>query len=69
MENSFFKNNSIKSFFYFFAKLSIPAIFISAMPDKVNGFERKVEYISSKGSLEQISSILHARAIMCLILG
>ena len=45
------------------------AIFISAIPGKINGFERTVEYISSKGIPEPISSILLVGAIICLILG
>ena len=69
MENSFLKNKSIKSFLDFFSRLSISAIFISAIPGKIKDFERTVEYISSKGIPEQISSILLLGAIICLILG
>ena len=58
MKNSFLKNKSIKSFLDFFSRVSISAIFISAIPGKINNFERTVEYISSKGIPEQISSIL-----------
>jgi len=58
MKNSFFKNKSFKSFLDFFSRLSISAIFISAIPGKINDFERTVEYISSKGIPEPISSIL-----------
>ena len=36
---------------------------------KINDFERTVEYISSKGIPEAISSILLVGAIICLILG
>ena len=69
MKNSILKNKSIKSFLDFFSKLSISAIFISAIPGKINNFERTVEYISSKGIPEPISSILLVGAIICLILG
>ena len=69
MENSFLKNKSIKSFLDFFSRVSISAIFISAIPGKINGFERTVEYISSKGIPDPIASILLVGAIICLILG
>ena len=69
MKNSFFSNKSIKSFLDFFSRVSISAIFISAIPGKINNFERTVEYISSKGIPDPISSILLVGAIICLILG
>ena len=69
MKNSFLKNKSIKYFLDFFSRVSISAIFITAIPGKINDFERTVEYISSKGIPEQISSILLVGAIVCLILG
>ena len=69
MKNSILRNKSIKSFLDFFSRVSISAIFISAIPGKLNGFERTVEYISSKGIPEPISSILLVGAIICLILG
>jgi len=69
MKNSFLKNKSIKSSLDFFSRISISAIFISAIPGKINDFERTVEYISSKGITEPISSILLIAAIICLILG
>ena len=69
MKNSVFKNKRIKSFLDFFSRISISAIFISAIPGKINGFERTVEYISSKGIPDPISSILLIGAIICLILG
>ena len=69
MKSSFLKNKRIKYFLYFFSRVSISAIFISAIPDKINNFERTVEYISSKGIPETISSILLVGAIICLILG
>ena len=69
MKNSFLKNKRIQSFLDFFSRVSISAIFISAIPVKVNGFEQTVEYISSKGIPEPISSILLVGAIICLILG
>ena len=43
MKNSIFKNKSIKSFLDFFSRVSISAIFISAIPGKINSFERTVE--------------------------
>ena len=64
-----FKSKSIKSFLDFLSRVSISAIFISAIPGKINGFERTVEYISSKGIPEPIASILLVGAIICLILG
>jgi len=69
MKNSILRNKSIKSFLDFFSRVSISAIFISAIPGKVNGFERTVDYISSKGIPNPISSILLVGAILCLILG
>jgi len=69
MKNSILRNKSIKSFLDFFSRVSISAIFISAIPGKVSGFEQTVEYISSKGIPEPISSILLVGAIICLILG
>ena len=69
MMNSFLKNRSTKSFLDFFTRLLISAIFISDIPSKIYGFERTVEYISSKGIHETISSILLVVAIICLILG
>ena len=69
MKHSILKNKSIKSFLDFFARVSITAIFISAIPGKINGFEKTVEYISSRGIPDPISSILLIGAIICLILG
>ena len=69
MKISFLINKSIKSFLDFFSRVSISAIFISAIPGKINNFERTVEYISSKGIPEPISSFLLVGAIICLILG
>ncbi|MDC3046163.1 DoxX family membrane protein [Prochlorococcus sp. AH-736-A20] len=43
-------------------------MFISAIPGKINDFERTVEYISSKGIPEPISSIFLVGAIICIIL-
>ncbi len=68
-EKNLKENKSIKSFLDFFSRLSISAIFISAIPGKINDFEITVEYISSKGIPEVISSILLVGAIICLILG
>ena len=69
MKNSFLKNKSIQSFLDFFSRVLISAIFITAIPRKIFGFERTVEYISSKGIPYPISSILLVGAIICLILG
>ena len=69
MKNSIFTNKKIKSFLDFFSRVSISAIFISAIPSKINGFERTVEYISAKGIPYPISSILLVGAIICLIFG
>ena len=69
MKNLIFKNKSIKSLLDFFSRVAISAIFISAIPGKINGFERTVEYISSKGIPDPIASILLGGAIICLILG
>ena len=69
MKNSLFKNKGIKSLLDFFSRVAISAIFISAIPVKINDFARTVEYISSKGIPEPISSILLVGAIVCLILG
>ena len=69
MKNFNLRNKRIKSFLDFFARVSISAIFISAIPSKINGFERTVEYISSKGIPDPISSILLVGAIISLILG
>ncbi|MBO8234406.1 DoxX family protein [Prochlorococcus marinus XMU1419] len=63
------KNKGVKSFLDFFSRVSISAIFISAIPGKINGFEKTVEYIASKGIPDPISSILLVGAIICLILG
>ena len=69
MKNPFFKSKSIQSFLDFISRVSISAIFISAIPGKINNFERTVEYISSKGIPDQISSFLLVGAIICLVLG
>ena len=69
MKNSIYKNKGIKSFFDFFSRVSISAIFISAIPGKITDFERTVDYINSKGIPEPISSVLLIGAIICLILG
>ena len=69
MRNTISKSKGIKSFLDFFSRLSISAIFISAIPGKINDFERTVEYISSKGIPDPIASILLVGAIICLILG
>ena len=69
MKNSIYKNKGIKSFLDFFSRVSISAIFISAIPGKITDFERTVDYINLKGIPEPISSVLLIGAIICLILG
>ena len=69
MKNSILKYKRIKSFLDFFSRVAISAIFISAIPSKISGFERTVEYISSKGIPDPISSVLLVGAIICLTLG
>ena len=69
MKNTIFANKSFKSFLDFFSRVAISTIFISAIPGKINGFERTVEYISSKGIPDPIASVLLVGAIICLILG
>ena len=69
MKNPFLKNRSIKSFLDFVSRLLISAIFISDVPPKIYGFGKTVEYISSKGIPDPISSILLVGSIICLILG
>ena len=69
MKNLIYKNKGIKSFLDFFSRVSISAIFISAIPGKITDFKRTVDYITSKGIPEPISSVLLVGAIICLILG
>ena len=69
MKIYFLKNKFIYTFLDFFARVSISAIFISAIPDKVNNFEKTVEYISSIGIPDPIASILLVGAVVCLTLG
>jgi len=67
MKKSFLKNKRIKSFLDFFSRVSISAIFISAIPGKIKNFERTVEFFSAKGIPEPISSILLVGVILYLI--
>ena len=69
MKFSIIKNKGIKSFLDFIARVAISAIFISTIPGKITGFERKVEFISSQGIPYPIASVLLVGAIICLILG
>jgi len=69
MKYSISKNKSIKSFLDFFSRVLISSIFISAIPGKINDFERTVEFISSKGFPDPIASILLVGAVICLIMG
>ena len=69
MKNISLKNKGIKIFLDFLARVAISVIFISAIPGKIVGFGRTVEYISSKGIPDPIASILLVGAIICLTLG
>ena len=69
MKNIIFKSKLIKSFLDFFSRLAISAIFISAIPSKINRFGKTVEYISAKGIPDPIASVLLVGAIICLIFG
>ena len=69
MKSSIFKNKGIKTFFDFFARVAISSIFISAIPNKITGFEKTVEYVSSKVIPDPIASILLVGAIICLTVG
>ena len=69
MKNLIFRNKGTKSLLDFFSRVAISAIFISAIPGKINGFERTVEYITSKGIPDPVASFLLVGAIICLILG
>ena len=69
MKSITLKNRGIKTFLDFLARVAISAIFISAIPGKITGFGRTVEYISSKGIPDPIASILLVGAIICLTLG
>ena len=63
------RNKSAKTFLDFIARVAISSIFISAIPGKLTGFSKTVEYISSKGIPDPFASILLVGAIICLILG
>ena len=69
MKSITLNNKGIKTILDFLARVAISAIFISAIPGKIAGFERTVVYISSKGIPDPISSILLVGAIICLTLG
>jgi len=69
MKSITLKNKGIQTFLDFLARVAISAIFISAIPGKIAGFGRTVEYISSKGIPDPIASILLVGAIICLTLG
>ena len=63
------KKKIVKDFLDFISRLAISSIFIWAIPGKITGFGKTVEYISSKGIPEPISSVLLVWAIICLTLG
>ena len=69
MKNTIFKNKSFNFFLDFLSRVAISAIFISAIPKHLIGFEESVEYIYSKGIYDPIASILLVGAIICLTLG
>ena len=69
MKGIIFKEKKFKTFLDFIARLALSSIFIYAIPGKITGFVKTVEYISSKGIPNQISSILLVGAIICLTLG
>ena len=69
MKSTTLKNKHIKTIFDFLARVAISAIFISAIPGKIMGFGKTVEYISSKGIPNPIASILLVGAIVCFTLG
>ena len=69
MKSITLKNKDIKTFLDFLARVAISAIFISAIPGKIAGFGKTVEYISSKGIPDPIASILLVGAIIYLTLG
>ena len=69
MKSITLKNKGIKTFLDFLARVAISAIFISVIPEKITGFGKTAEYISSKGIPDPIASILLVGAIICLTLG
>ena len=69
MKGIILKEKKFKTFLDFIARLALSSIFIYAIPGKITGFVKTVEYISSKGIPNQISSILLVGAIICLTLG
>ena len=69
MKDLTIRNKSTKNFLDFIARVAISSIFISAIPGKLTGFSKTVEYISSKGIPDPIASILLVGAIICLVLG
>ena len=69
MKKPILKNKSFKSFLDFISRVAISAIFISAIPRKIIGFESTVDYITTKGIPDPIASVLLIGAIICLILG
>ena len=62
-------NKSTKKILDFIARVAISSIFITAIPSKISGFSKTVEYIISKGIPDPIASILLVGAIICLTLG
>ena len=59
----------MKKFLDLLARLAISSIFFTAIPRKITGFQNTVDYISSKGFIHPVSSILLVGAIICLTLG
>ncbi len=69
MKNKIILNKYTKTLLDFIARVSISSIFLFAIPGKISGFNKTVEYISSKGIPDPIASILLVGAIICLTLG
>ena len=63
------RNKALKNFLDFIGRVAISAIFISAIPSKIKGFDATVEFISEKGIQDPYASILLIGAIVCLALG
>ena len=69
MKISISKNKTLKDFFDFISRVAFTSIFLSAIPGKITGFDKTVEYIASKGITYPIASILLVAALICLTLG
>ena len=63
------RNKTLKNFLDFTGRVAISAIFISAIPSKIQGFDSTVKFISERGIQDPYASILLVGAIVCLVLG